>query len=207
MDHAEQIKQLRQQVPVGLRHAGLLLEKTGGDIIAARQLFIQEIQAVVLGKTTAPPEIVLPLLEQYQYDIPRTLAALEEVLYSITERALRKNKHSCEAAIDNIATIIEIATPLQRNFWLPLDTMTLPNAYQQAFMIIHEWLSYEDYEGFGAALYFHHQLVCTTIRDMLQCPEVAIAIREGDEDAFHRHRETLVRQLYALVTDNISQFP
>ncbi|MBC9909557.1 hypothetical protein [Chitinophaga varians] len=207
MDHAEQIKQLRQQVPVGLRHAALLLEKAGGDIMVARQLFIQEMEAVVLSKTTAPPEMVLPLLEQHQYDIPRTLAALEEALYTITERVLRKIKNSPEAAIDKVAIVIETATPLQRSFWLPLDTMTLPNVCQQAFMIIHEWLSYEDDEGFDSALYFHRQLVCTTIRDMLQCPEVATAIGEGDEDAFRRHRETLIQQLYALVANNISRFP
>ncbi|NML39853.1 hypothetical protein HHL17_21820 [Chitinophaga sp. G-6-1-13] len=207
MDHEEQIKQLRLQVPVGLRHAGLLLEKTGGDIMAARQLFIQEIQAAVLGKTTAPPELVLPLLEQHQYDIPRTLLAIEEVLYTITERILRKVKNNPEAAIDKVALAIETATPLQRNFWLSLETMTLPNSYQQAFMIIHEWLSYEDYEGFDSALYFHRELVSTTIRDMLSCPEAAAAIRDGHEDAFRLHRETVISQLYALVVNNISYFP
>ncbi|MGN7824279.1 hypothetical protein ACTJJB_29415 [Chitinophaga sp. 22536] len=207
MDHIAQIKQLREQVPVGLRHAGILLEKTGGDIITAKQLFIQEIQAVALSKTNAPAEIVLPLLERHQYDIPRTLAALEEVLYSITERALRKIKRNHEAAIDKVATIIEIATPLQRNFWLPLDTMKLPNVYQQTFMTIHEWLSYEAYEDFDYALYFYRELVSNTIRDTLACPEVAAAIRDGDRNAFRRHRATLIEQLYNLVVNNISYFP
>lgn len=207
MDHAEQIKQLRQQVPVGLRHAGLLLEKTNGDITAARQLFIQEIQAAVLGKTEAPPEMVLRLLEQNQYDIPRTLAAIEEARYTITERILRKTKNSAEAAIDKIALAIETATPLQRNYWLPLDTMTLPNQHLQTFMVIHEWLSYEDYEGFDSAQYFHRDLVSAAIRDMLSCPDAAAAIRDGNETAFRLHRETVIQQLYAWVVNNISCFP
>lgn len=207
MDHEEQIKQLREQVPVGLRHAAVLLEKTEGDITAARQLFIQEVQATVLGKTAAPREMVLQLLEQHHYDIPRTLNAIEEALYTITERILRKYNNHPEQAIDKIALAIETATPLHRQYWLPLQTMVLPNSFQQTFMVIHEWLSYEDYEGFDSALYFHRELVSTTLGDKLSCPEAAAAIRDGDETAFRRHRESVMQRLYQLVADNISQFP
>lgn len=207
MDHEEQIKQLREQVPVGLRQAASLLEKTGGDVAAARQLFIQEVQTVVLGKTAAPHEMVSKLLEQYHYDIPRTLNAIEEALYTITERILRKNKNNPEAAIDKVALAVETATPLHRDYWLPLETMVLPNAGQQVFMVVYEWLSYEDYEGFDSALYFHRELVSTILRDRLSCAEAAAAIRDGDAAAFMLYRKSVIHQLYQLVVDNISQFP
>ncbi|SKA38269.1 hypothetical protein SAMN04488128_104407 [Chitinophaga eiseniae] len=207
MDHEEQLKQLREQVPVGLRHAALLLEKAGGDVIAARQLFIQEVQAIMLSKTTAPREMVLQLLEQHHYDIPRTLTAIEAALYTITERILRKIGNNPEAVIDKVALAVETATPLHRNYWLPLDTMALPNSCQQTFMVVHEWLSYEGYEGFDSALYFYRELAGTTLRDRLSCAEAAAAIREGDAAAFDLHRESVIQQLYQLVVNNISQFP
>ncbi|QJB31792.1 hypothetical protein HF324_10520 [Chitinophaga oryzae] len=207
MDHEEQIKQLREQVPVGLRHAALLLEKAGGDVMVARQLFIQEAEAIVFGKTAAPRELVLSLLEQHHYDIPRTLNAIEAELYTVTERILRKIKNNPEAAIGKIALAVEAATPLHRNYWLPLDTMVLPNGSQHSFMVVYEWLSYEDYEGFDIALYFHRELVSTTLRERLSCPGAATAILDGDAAAFSLHRESVIRQLYQLVVSNISQFP
>lgn len=207
MDNVERIKQLRELVPVGLRHARLLLEKSGGDIAVARQLFIQEIQATVLAKTDAAPEMVISLLEQHQYDIPRTLNAIEEARYSITERILRKIKHNPEAAIDKVAMAIETATPLQRECWLPLNTMLLPNPYQRHFMVVYEWLSYEGYEGFDPAMYFYPELVSDTLRDILLCPEAAAAIRDANETAFRQQYETVILRLYQLVTEHISLFP
>ncbi|MBC9932893.1 hypothetical protein [Chitinophaga qingshengii] len=207
MDNIERIKQLRELVPVGLRHAGLLLDKSGGDIAVARQLFIQETQAVMQEKTGAAPGMVISLLEQHHYDIPRTLNAIEEARYSITERILRKIKHNPEAAVDKVAIAIETATPLHREYWLPLNTMSLPNSTQLHFMVVHEWLSYEGYEGFDSALCFYPELVSDTIRDILLCPEAAAAIREGNETAFRRQYETVIQRLYRLVTDHVSLFP
>jgi len=44
-------------------------------------------------------------------------------------------------------------------------------------LVLHDFLSYEDWEGFGSAIYFHSDIVVSQLETMLDLPQVAYHLR------------------------------
>jgi hypothetical protein len=234
-DYKDKLPLLRQQIPVGLRHGLLLLEKTAGDVDRSVVLFQEETIYIISSKTGVDIALARKHLVQNRFDVSATLKSIDEERYSQTERILRRYKDK-EEAIGEIAWSIETTHSLKRNFWL--DFACLENLEPELFclMVIHEWLSYDGWEDLSSALYFHLDTVTEQIEKRLDLSQLAQTLRRAREihqqraeqqrafleresycsstpefsqqnDLYDLQRPVLIDKLYNLVKQHIEKFP
>ena len=234
-DYKDKLPLLRQQIPIGLRHGLLLLEKTEGNVAQAVVLFQEEMIRLISNKTGVDIALARKHLAQNGFEISATLKSIEEERYSLTERIIRRYKDK-EEAIGKIAWSVETTHGLKRNFWL--DFACLENLEPELFclMVIHEWLSYDGWEGLDSALYFHLDTITEQMEKRLGLPQLAQTLRKALEiyqqqaeqqkafleregycsptpefsqqnDIYNLQRPMLIDKLYDLVKEYIEKFP
>jgi hypothetical protein len=179
MQYKEELDLLRQQIPIGIRHGLNLLDKTNGDIHLARGLFEDELTEIIVGKSSVSWEVARSHLVAANYDIAKTLVSIDEERFTLPELILRKSKDNKEEALSLLARNLEDAKKLKRDYWLALDQLQDLSAVQNCLLVVKEWLDYEDYEGFDAAIYFYPDITATQIETLLLLPEVAGYLRAG----------------------------
>ncbi|WP_085594141.1 MULTISPECIES: hypothetical protein [unclassified Pseudomonas] len=166
--HTHALQQLRALIPIGLRHAQALLARCAGDPQQAAELYKTELLQVLVEKTGLPAEQAREYLHGAEYDLNRALHAIEQARFTLTQRILRKHHRDPGQAVDLIAQAIETAQALPRQYWLDFDQLAqLPPALR-CFMVLHEWLAYESWEGFDSALYFHLPEALAQFRQLQQ---------------------------------------
>lgn len=162
------LQQLRALLPIGLRHAQALLARCAGNPQQAAELYKSELLQVLVDKSGLPPEQAREQLLNAGYDLSRALHAIEEARFTLTQRILRKHHRDPGQAVDLIAQAIETAEQLPRQYWLDFDQLAqLPPALR-CFMVLHEWLAYESWEGFDSALHFHLPEALAQFRQLQQ---------------------------------------
>ncbi|MCU7648185.1 hypothetical protein [Pseudomonas piscis] len=162
------LQQLRALIPIGLRHAQALLARCAGDPQQAAELYKSELLQVLVDKSGLPAEQAREYLHDAEYDLNRALHAIEEAHFTLTQRILRKHRSNPGQAVDLIAQAIETAQALPRQYWLDFDQLAqLPPALR-CFMVLHEWLAYESWEGFDSALHFHLPEALAQFRQLQQ---------------------------------------
>ena len=226
------LQQLRQAVPVGVRHAQTLLVQCAGDVALAAERFRAETVQHLVAQSGLPAAEAEAYLRAAGYDFPRALLALEEARFSLTQRMLRAHHRDLGRALGLIAGAVETVHGLKREYWLCLDQLQALPAPLRSFMTLHEWVSYEEWESFDCALYFHLPQVLAELR-RLQLDELAAALEQADlrqrqlreqqpdpvlsisqdsrfascEQAYQRLRPSLDAALLALVEGHIQVFP
>lgn len=226
------LQQLRQAVPVGVRHARTLLQHCAGDVALAAERFRAETVQHLVAQSGLPAAQAEAYLRAAGYELPRALVALEEARFSLTQRMLRTHHRDPDRALGLIAGAVETVHGLKREYWLCLDQLQALPVPLCSFMTLHEWLSYEEWEGFDCALYFHLPLVLAELR-RLQLDELATALEQADlrqrqlreqqpdpllsisqdslfaacEQTYQRLRPSLDAALLALVEGHIELFP
>ena len=226
------LQQLRQAVPVGVRHARTLLQHCAGDVALAAERFRAETVQHLVAQSGLPAAQAEAYLRAAGYELPRALAALEEARFSLTQRMLRTHHRDPERALGLIAGAVETVHGLKREYGLCLDQLQALPAPLRSFMTLHEWLGYAEWEGFDCALYFHLPQVLAELR-RLQLDELAAALEQADlrqrqlreqqpdplsnicqdplfaacEHTYQRLRPSLDAALLALVEGHIEVFP
>jgi len=220
---------LRSQLPIGLNGAIKLLKETEGDIEQAKALFKDRIFVLVKEKSGMQDNVILNYLEKNNYDTQKTLECLFEEKYTLTERILIKNKDK-EKALTTLQNAIEQTDNLSRRFWLDAEEMKKLNRQRYCFVIIQEWMNYEDWEGFEPAVCTSFCVpAATQIKEELGMQELAENILQAHNiceefytvereitdrpdirtynDYFEGYRDELIDNLYSFVKRNIYQFP
>lgn len=177
MQYQQEVNLLRQQIPIGLRHAFRLLSSTNGNIDEALHQFKAEMIAVIVEKTAVSAEMAADHLAKCNYDIVKTLASIEEERYTLPERILRSKKNDKEGALTLLADNLEREQQLPRNYWLLLDRLPPLTPVQYTLAVVKEWWEYLDYEGFDYAIYFHLDIVTPQLETALQLPGIASCLR------------------------------
>lgn len=225
---------LRQQIPVGLRHGLSLLEKAGGNVAEAAGYFRQECTALIVHKTGISELEASAHLLKNNFDIAATLKCIDEARFTLTELIIRRNKDK-EEALEKIVAAIEKREQLIREYWLHPDALTGLQPEVFCLVMVMEWLSFAGWEDFETALYFHLDVVTDLIRNQLLLPEMsgtlkearAIAIAQASQqkaflekegfvsqtpeltaqsDLFETQRPVLINTLYHFVEIHISKF-
>lgn len=173
------LQQLRQTVPVGVRHAQTLLAQCAGDVALAAERFRAETVQHLVAQSGLPAAQAEEYLHATAYDLPRALVALEAARFSLTQRLLRAHPRDPEHALGLIAAAVETVHSLKREYWLCLDQLQGVAAPLRSFLTLHEWLGYAEWEGFDSALYFHLPQVLAELRG-LQLDELADALEQAD---------------------------
>ncbi|NLR59664.1 hypothetical protein HGH93_16240 [Chitinophaga polysaccharea] len=177
MQYQQEVNLLRQQIPIGLRHALQLLTNTNGNIDQAIHQFKAEMVAIVVEKATVATETAAEHLTKCSYDIAKTLASIEEERYTLSERILRSKKNDKEGALTLLAYNLEKEQQLPRNYWLLLDQLPALAPVQYTLAVVNEWREYLDYEGFDHAIYFHLDIVAPQLETALRLPEIAYCLQ------------------------------
>ena len=174
------IQQLRSLIPVGLRHAQALLERCAGNPQQAAELYKSELLPLLMDKSGLPPEQAREYLHNAGYDLNRALHAIEEARFTLTLRILRKHHRDKGRALDLIAQAIETEEQLPRQYWLAFEPLEQLAPAPRCFMVLHEWLAFEDWEGFDSALHFHLPQVIAQFRH-LQLDALADTLEQADQ--------------------------
>ncbi|UOQ53705.1 hypothetical protein [Hymenobacter cellulosivorans] len=171
-----QLQELRQQLPIGIRHALQLLERTQGNVAAAAQLFKQELTELVMSKTGVARPVAEQHLAAAKYEVPRALYSIRAELYTLTEHILIRYQADKSEALSRIQSVIQRETPLVRKEWLEVSELPKLNRPQACVILLCEWLGFEDWEDLTSALYFHLDLVTTYLRQELQQDTLAVTL-------------------------------
>ncbi|MCB2376535.1 hypothetical protein LGH70_03015 [Hymenobacter sp. BT635] len=163
-----QLQELRQLLPIGLRQALQLLTHTQGDVAAAAQLFKQELTDLVVSKTGVERPVAEQHLALANYDVNQALQSIRAELYTLTERILLRYPTDQAQALSRIQLAIEGEIPLARNHWVEVGELQKLNRPQACFILLCEWLDYQEWEGLTDALFFHLDLVVAELRQELQ---------------------------------------
>ncbi|MCW3462514.1 hypothetical protein [Chitinophaga nivalis] len=232
----DKVAALRQIVPIGIRYAITLLEQTNGDLLQAQQLFEAATIKLIIDKVSVSPETAVQHLRKNNFDIPATLTSIDEERFTLTERILKRYAHNITTGLDHIILAIADIKKVQRNYWIQLDEPGTLNPYEYCLVAVNEWLNYEAYEGFDAAVYFYPEVVTNQLITQLELPQVAACIRaarsrlddirllhtdmmqlsqaiaadpiyQENEASFAAAKDQVVDRLYTFVKNNITQFP
>ncbi|PYY86480.1 hypothetical protein DNK59_13350 [Pseudomonas sp. TKO26] len=178
--HTQALQQLRKLIPIGLRHAQALLARCANNPQHAAELYKTELLQVLVDKSGLPPELAREHLHNAGYDLNRALLAIEEARFSLTQRILRKHHRDQAQALDLIAQAIETAEQLPRQYWLDFQRLEALAPAPRCFMILHEWLAFEGWEGFDSALHFHLPQAVAQLRH-LQLEVLAETLEQADQ--------------------------
>ncbi|AZE52075.1 hypothetical protein C4K04_6447 [Pseudomonas chlororaphis] len=178
------IQQLRSLIPVGLRHAQALLERCAGNPQQAAEHYKNELLQVLASKSGLPLEQAREPLHNAGYDLGRALSAIEEARFTLTQRILRKHHRDKGRALDLIAQAIEVAEQLQRQYWLAFEQLERLAPAPRCFMMLHEWLAFEGWEGFDSALHFHLPQIIAQFRH-LRLDALADTLEQADQRQKH----------------------
>jgi len=172
----EQLHELRQQLPIGVRYALQLLARTEGDVPAAAQLFKQAMVDLAISKTSVPREVAAQHLQEANYDINASLKSIHASRFTLTERILLQYKNNSWEGLTRILLAIEETAPLLRAFWLNVEELQKLPKHQYCLALVCEWLHYEEWEDLHCALYYHLNLVAAQLSQELQQRELAVCL-------------------------------
>ncbi|SHF38939.1 hypothetical protein [Pedobacter caeni] len=227
---------LRNRIPIGISQGLSLLEKTGGNIEEAENCFREERLDLIVKKTGVSAEMASTHLLRNNFDVAATLTGIEAACFTLTEIMIRRGGDRKEEALEKIAAAVEKKENLTREYWLHPDQLGQLEPEVFCVVMMMEWLSYDGWEDFESALYFHLDVVTDLIQNQLLLPEVAttlikartIAIEQAPQQKailekeevlswtpeftaqhhlFNEKRSLLLDTLYAFVKNNIDKFP
>ncbi|SEW17406.1 hypothetical protein [Chitinophaga arvensicola] len=236
MEYNIHLDQLRQQIPIGIRHGLTLLQQTGGDIVQAKALFEEEMTLLIVKKASVSPDVAKEHLLACKYDIASALTRIDEGRFSLSERILKK--YNKEEALDLIVRQIEITENIQRKCWLPLQEITHVPPLVYGVLAVHDFLGYESWEGFSSALYFYSDIIIAQFEGVVNMPAMADCLRTAkkqsnaiyaahkgkdpsvmsnlinedvvfcvQESFFEKNRSAVLERLHDLIANNITMFP
>ncbi|RFS17597.1 hypothetical protein [Emticicia sp. C21] len=188
-NYIENIKILRQKIPVGVSDALRALKTTYGNVEEAENLIKKEFLSILIEKTDVDADIAQKALVKNKFDIGASLIEIEKQVYSSTELILKRCLREKEYAIESILKVIErkIEATIQKDQelwmygWFNFELLKTLDSYLFSFAAIAEWLSFEDCEDFYSAIGFHTQEVTEQIEIALHLPEIADHIRVSNE--------------------------
>lgn len=192
--HIQALQQLRSVLPISLRHAQALLEHCAGNPQQAAERYKTELLQVLVDKSGLPADQAQAHLHNAGYDLNRALSAVEQARFTLTQRILRTHHQDKARALDLIAQTIETAEQLPRQYWLAFERLEQLAPAPRCFMVLHEWLAFEDWEGFDSALHFHLPQAIAQLRH-LQLDALADTLEQADQHqqrlrAAHTERES-----------------
>lgn len=234
--YKQKLEILRSRIPIGISQGLSLLEKTRGNIEEAENYFRKERLDLIVKKTGVSAEMASTHLLKNNFDVATTLKGIEEACFTLSQIMIRRCGDRKEEALEKIAAAVEKKEHLIREYWLHPDRLGHLQPEVFCVVIIMEWLSYEGWEDFESALYFHLDIVTDLIQNQLLLPEVAAILSEARTIAiaqvpqqkailekegvlswtpeltaqhhlFEGRRTLLVDTLYAFVKSNIDKFP
>ncbi|MGE8416383.1 MAG: hypothetical protein ACN6QY_28840 [Pseudomonas sp.] len=174
------LQQLRALIPIGLRHAQALLARCANNPQQAAELYKAELVQVLVDKSGLAAEQAREHLHAAGYDLNRALHAIEEARFTLTQRILRKHHRDPGQALDLIAQAVETAEQLPRQYWLDFERLEQLPPAPRCFMVLHEWLAFEDWEGFDSALHFHLPQAIAQLK-LLQLDDLANTLEQADQ--------------------------
>ncbi len=187
----DKLRQLRESVPVGMRHGLVLLERCG-DVEKAEREFRGEMLELVVAKTGVDRDVAAQHLFASDYELHRALKSLDEERYTLTQRILRKHKDKEDALGLLVHAVVEkYGIERSQDIWLNRDQLQALSPPVRSFLIIMEWLNYESWEDFPSALCLHLETLTHHVESVLDLPMVARILRLAGalQDSYHRGRE------------------
>jgi hypothetical protein len=176
----EPLRQLQSQVAVAERYGLVLLAKTQGNVGWAAQLFRQETLARTIAKIGVSEEMAARHLAAHQFNLAAALQGIDEELYSVTERILRRCKDKQEDALHDIALAIAEQTGVTI-YWTDCDSWAFRQLQRQrpacaCVLAVLQWLDYESWETFEVALHYCLPAVLSYLRHQLRRPGLAMGL-------------------------------
>lgn len=170
----ENIARLRARVVIGIRYAKELLDRTNGDVDQAVGIYEQEMIAAAMEKAGVDEQTARRHLERNRYDLAPALSAIEEELYPLGVRIMKRYADKKEALQRLAEAIHAVRTP-----WLDVEEAVTRHPVVFCLLVIEDWFAYDNYEGFDSAVFHNTDIVTAQIEAQLGLKEVADTIREA----------------------------
>ncbi|GAB3525496.1 hypothetical protein [Emticicia fontis] len=184
-NYLENLKILRQKIPVGMAHALKIIEATNGDIEQAENILKQEYINNLVEKTRAPKELVEECLIKNSFDIETSLKEIESKVYSSTELIFKyyskDKRRGITLILDVIEKKIEANVKEEQDIrvygWFNFELFKMLDSTQFCFATVAQWLFFEYCEDFDSAIHYHTDIVTEHIEKKLDLPELANNIK------------------------------
>lgn len=200
------LKKLREHLPIKLTAAIKLLAQCNNDFEQACSLFKTEqcqLLAIKLGLDATQAK---GLLEPLNYHFEHAVTTFLQQSKSATQLVLEKS-YSVEQQLEKIAVIVEQYFSLERNYWLSIEQIEALPYWARPLLVMQEWLNYESWEGFDAALVCDlFRMVLPTLKQ-LELNQFAILLEQAHN--YELQQITVAKQQLAMQgyysPDSISQ--
>jgi len=202
-EYIQKVKQLREQLCMGIQEGLDLLDQTGGDVAQASARFKEKMLRVTTDFVRLPEENVLPYLEEYKYDAGRAIDQIlddfrlvDGIPQPLPVYLLHKYRNNRKEAVEQLATLVEKTAQLKRDWksvgyyehpWLAEELLLQLNEPSRCVLALTEWLRFEDSEGFENALFYNLDLAVTQMQ-VLDQSNLAAALRMA-RDIYNEHEE------------------
>ncbi len=81
-----ELQTLRKILPIGIQQAIILLQHYKGNVALAEQHYKTDLLNAIIKETGADETLVYRHLQDHNYDLSKTLMAVEQDQYTLTER-------------------------------------------------------------------------------------------------------------------------
>lgn len=183
MKYINQIKELREKIPIGLKDAKVILEKNDGNVELAISQYKTRLIKKFREATGTDTKTAEELVAETNYSLIDAIKKLELSKLSETEKALRA-KGSNEQKVSFISHAIIYFNFDYDCFDFKEEQLAKLNVHQKSVFLIEVWLDYLDYEGFWSALYHNFFEEAMNVLDsILQMKQMANEIKNAKKIA------------------------
>lgn len=210
----ENIKLLRNQIPIGVTEAKQLLERID-NWATAIQVWKQEQIEKFCTKTQTDNENASVYLDKATWRLDSAIDLYQHEQLSLIEQILQSSSRN-EFILSRIREAIDYKQPPKNEVFFRFfdfeDLSTLPK-YEFEFVLLSDWLDYLDWEGYDYAIKVNHIQQVIEILNLINATEFAFYLNQdlidktlkGDK-FFREFRDKLDEKFVSFVRENKIEF-
>ncbi|BDD04542.1 hypothetical protein [Aureibacter tunicatorum] len=153
MEFSKQLKLFRDSIPIGIQQAIKILKQNNGDVNKSIEQAKNEYQNQLICEVKVDSKMAEEILFEVNYNLIEAKKRIIESRLSTTEIILSKNSSNEQKAIQIYRAIFNKYSVTHEECEIDSHDKTKFNTFEKDFIMVYDWLGYEDYEGFSDAIH------------------------------------------------------
>ena len=168
----------------------------------------QQLTEIVAAKAGVDAACAARHLALHDDEVAAALRSIDAERYTLTQRLLNKYRRDPEDALQHVALAVQQQEQIGTDSVLRAGRIAALSPPVAGVVMLAEWLSYVDWEGYDSALYANVEAVAAFIDGALELPEVAAnLLQTHDAAVFEAQRPALATAALLFIEGHIALFP